>query len=132
MDRPTKAQGSPLAGSLAAIGDVFGVGCGTVNDLTTSGAPQWLAGIPSWARGQVNYYTTSPIDKWWRWDYCNAASDLILGDPEDGATEKGRGQLPYGINRGHKTGYCHTSGMRDPDQCADESRNIAMNDNARY
>jgi len=43
----TPYQGTPLAGNLAALGDAFGVGCGTVADLTTSGAPSWLNGIPN-------------------------------------------------------------------------------------
>ena len=61
-------QGTPLAGNLAAMGDVFGAGCGVQNDLTTSGAATWLSPIPSWARSQVNYYTTSFTDKWWRYE----------------------------------------------------------------
>ncbi|MGB0513305.1 MAG: hypothetical protein ACPGJE_00535, partial [Wenzhouxiangellaceae bacterium] len=68
----TPYHGTALAGNLAAIGDVFGVGCGTNSNLTYSGSASWLAGIPSWARAAVNYYTTSFTDLWWRWDYCNA------------------------------------------------------------
>lgn len=126
----TPYQGTALAGNLAALGSVFGVGCGTNTDLTYSGAANWLAGIPSWARAQVNYYTTSFTDVWWRWDYCNIASDLVLSDPEDGTTERSYGQLPGAINRGHKTGWCHTTGMRDPAQVTDASRNSVMNSQA--
>ena len=54
----------------------------------------------------------------------------FLGDPEDGVTEKAYGQLPGGNNRGHKTGWCHTSGMRDPAQTSDTARNSDMNTNA--
>lgn len=123
-------QGTNLAGILAKLGNWFGVGCGTNNNLTYSGASSWLAGIPSWARAKVNYYTTSFDTAWYRWDYCNAATDLVLSDPEDGTTEKAYGQLPGAINRGHATGQCHTTGMRDPAQYLNASRNATMNANA--
>ncbi|MCB1583516.1 MAG: conditioned medium factor [Xanthomonadales bacterium] len=126
----TPYQGTPLAGNLAALGDIFGVGCGYNANLTVSGASSWLSGIPTWARSKVNYYTTSFTDKWWRYDYCNMASDLVLSDPEDGTTEKSRGQLSGAVNRGHTTGQCHTEGMRDMAQTRDGSRNSSMSANA--
>ncbi len=126
----TPFQGTALAGNLAAIGSVFGAGCGTNNDLTYSGSAAWLANIPSWARAKVYYHTTSFTDVWYRYDYCSLATDLFLGDPEDGVTEKAYGQLPGAVNLGHKTGWCHTSGMRDPAQTTDSSRNANMNANA--
>ncbi len=122
----TPYQGTPLAGNLAALGDVFGAGCGYNSNLTTSGASSWLSGIPTWARNQVSYYTTSFATKWWRYDYCSLATDLFLSDPEDGVTERSRAQLSGGINRGHKTGWCHTNDMRDPGQTSDSSRNSIM------
>jgi hypothetical protein len=126
----TPYQGTALAGNLAALGEVFGAGCGGNSDLTYSGAASWLAGIPSWARAQVHYSTTSFTDVWYRYDYCSLGTDLFLGDPEDGVTERAYGQLPGGNNRGHKTGWCHTSGMRDPAQTSDSVRNADMNANA--
>ena len=126
----TPYQGTPLAGNLAALGDVFGVGCGVNSNLTTSGASAWLAGIPTWARNRTNFYTTSFETVWWRYDYCSIGTDLFLSDPEDGVIEKSRGQLSSGINRGHKTGWCHTLDMRDPGQTSDSSRNSTMNVNA--
>lgn len=126
----TPYQGTALAGNLAALGSVFGVGCGSNTDLTYNGAANWLAGIPSWARSKVNYYSTSFTDVWWRYDYCHLATDLLLSDPEDGTTEKAYAQLSGAINRGHKTGWCHTSGMRDPAQTTDSSRNSTMNSTA--
>jgi hypothetical protein len=78
----------------------------------------------------VHYSTTSFTDVWYRYDYCSLATDMFLGDPEDGVTERDYGQLPGGNNRGHKTGWCHTSGMRDPAQTSDASRNADMNANA--
>ncbi len=122
----TPYQGTPIAGNLASIGNVFGVGCGYNYNLTTSGAAAWLSGIPTWARGQVNYYTTSFSTKWWRNDYCSFATDIFLSDPEDGVIEKSRGQLSGANNRGHKIGWCHTHDMRDPGQTGDSSRNYSM------
>lgn len=127
----TPYQGTNLAGVLAALGSLFGVGCGTNSNLTYSGAASWLAGVPNWARGQVNYYTTAfRSTNWWTNDYCNFASDLVLSDPEDGTVERTYGQLPGGVNRGHVAGQCHTAGMRDPAQYLDSSRNSVMNSNA--
>jgi hypothetical protein len=127
----TPYQGTNLAGVLAALGGIFGVGCGTNDNLTYSGASAWLAGIPASARAKVNYYTTSfTSTNWWTNDYCNFASDLVLSDPEDGTTEQAYGQLSGAVNRGHTTGQCHTSGMRDPAQYLDSARNATMNTNA--
>ncbi len=127
----TPYQGTNLAGILATLGNWFGVGCGTNANLSYSGASSWLAGIPTSNRAKVNYYTTSfKTTNWWTNDYCNAATDLVLDDPEDGTTEKAYGQLPGAINRGHTNGQCHTSGMRDPAQYLDSSRNATMNTNA--
>ncbi len=127
----TPYKGTNLAGILATLGSWFGVGCGTNNDLTYSGASAWLAGIPTSTRAKVNYYTTSfTFTHWWVNDYCNFATDLVLSDPEDGTTEQVNGQLSGGINRGHTIGQCHTSGMRDPAQYLDSSRNATMNSNA--
>jgi len=127
----TPYQGTNLAGILAALGSWFGVGCGTNDNLTYSGASAWLAGIPTWARAKVNYYTTSfRITNWWTNDYCNFATDLVLNDPEDGTTEQSYGQLSGAVNRGHTTGQCHTRNMRDPAQFLDATRNAVMNTNA--
>lgn len=123
----TPYQGTALAGSLAMIGSVFGAGCGTNWDLTYDGASLWLSGIPTWARSRVYYSTTSFNDVWWRYDYCHLATDVFLSDPEDGTTEKSAGQLSGANNMGHKTGWCHTAGMRDPAQYTDSSRNANMN-----
>lgn len=127
----TPYQGTNLAGILATLGNWFGVGCGKQTDLTYSGAAAWLAGIPSWAKAKVNYYTTSfAPTQWWVNDYCQIATDLVLSDPEDGTVEKANAQLPGAINRGHVTGQCHTSGMRDPAQYLNSSRNATMSANA--
>nr|WP_225444338.1 choice-of-anchor X domain-containing protein [Pseudomarimonas arenosa] len=127
----TPYQGTNLAGILATLGSWFGVGCGTNDNLTYSGASSWLSGIPTSSRAKVNYYTTSfKSTNWWTNDYCNFATDLVLSDPEDGTTEKAKGQLSGAVNRGHTNGQCHTTGMRDPAQYKDSSRNATMNSNA--
>ena len=126
----TPYKGTALAGNAAVLGQIFGAGCGSNYDLTYNGAANWLSGVPTWARNAVNYYTTSFTDKWWRYDYCHLVTDLLLNDPDDGTTEKSYGQLSSGINRGHKTGWCHTTGMRDAPQVQDSGRNSTMNSNA--
>ena len=123
----TPYQGTAIAGNLAAIGSIFGAGCGSNNDLTYSGAAAWMANIPTWARAKVFYHTTSFTDVWYRYDYCSLATDLFLGDPEDGVVERAYAQLPGANNLGHKTGWCHSSGMRDPAQTTDSARNRNMN-----
>ncbi|MCQ4167330.1 choice-of-anchor X domain-containing protein [Tahibacter harae] len=127
----TPYKGTNLAGILATLGSWFGVGCGTNDNLSYNGAAAWLAGIPTSSRAKVNYYTTAfRTTNWWTNDYCQIATDLVLSDPEDGTTEQSNGQLSGGVNRGHTTGQCHTSGMRDPAQYLDSSRNATMNANA--
>ncbi len=127
----TPYKGTNLAGILATLGSWFGVGCGSQNDLTYSGAAAWGNGITTTTRAKVNYYTTSfKLTNWWTNDYCNFATDLVLSDPEDGTTEQVNGQFSSAVNRGHTTGQCHTSGMRDPAQYQDASRNAVMNSNA--
>ncbi len=123
----TPYQGTSLAGNLALLGQIFGVGCGSNWDLTYDGSRLWLSGIPSWARNRVYYATASFEDKWWRYDYCNMASDLVLDDPDDGTVERWAGQLSGAHNMGHKEGWCHTANMRDPAETTDHSRNYWMN-----
>jgi pimeloyl-ACP methyl ester carboxylesterase len=130
-------QGTPLAGNLAALAELFGaVPCGYQNDLTTSGATNWLANIPSWARKQVHYYTTSFTENKGRgiYDYCNIVTDPFLSNPDDGVVEKGRGQLSGANNEGHTTGYCHFAElMRDPSQVTTPTlRNDDMKEKGRY
>jgi hypothetical protein len=126
----TPYQGTALAGNLALLGQIFGAGCGSNYDMTYSGAAAWIANIPSWARAKVYYHTTSFTDVWYRYDYCNIATDPFLSDPDDGVVEHAYAQLTGANNLGHKTGWCHTSGMRDPSQTTDASRNSNMNSNA--
>ncbi len=126
----TPYQGTALAGLLAVLGQIFGAGCGTNFDLTYDGSSLWLSGIPGWARSRVYYHTTAFQNVWWRYDYCHLASDLFLSDPDDGVIERWAGQLSGANNLGHKSGWCHTNGMRDPAQYNDSARNANMNANA--
>lgn len=110
----TPYQGTPLA-SLGAFA------CGVNNDMTPSGSAAWLANVPSWARAEVSYWTTSDAGS-----ACNFLTSLFLTDPEDGTVEKFRGQLPGGNDMGHVAGWCHTTGMSYPANYTDHVRNQAM------
>lgn len=111
-------QGTPLA-SLGFFA------CGVNNDMTPSGSATWLAGIPTWARAKVWYWTTSDGGS-----ACNFLTGLILSNPEDGTVEQARGQLPGANSMGHLTGWCHTTGMSYPASYTDHARNAGMNTNA--
>lgn len=125
----TPYQGTPLAGNLAVLGDLFGAGCGVNFDLSTDGSALWLAGIPTASRSRVHYWTTS-FEDGFGFDFCNLVSDFFLSDPDDGVIERSRGQLPGANNMGHLEGWCHSQGMRDPAHYFDSSRNADMNANA--
>jgi hypothetical protein len=113
--------GTPLAGLLAGIGQVFGIGCGPNTDLSESGAVLWAVGIPTWARNEVTVYTTSFAGLW-----CEFVTNLLLDNPEDGVTELDRAILP-GMNvMPHFVGQCHTYLMLEPAQFLDSARNAAM------
>lgn len=121
--RRIQSVASPYQGTpLASLG---GFSCGVNNDMTPAGSTTWLAGIPSWARAEVWYWTTSNSGS-----ACNFFSGLILTDPEDGTVEQFRGQLPGANSMGHVTGWCHTTGMTNPANYTDHVRNALMNTNA--
>lgn len=111
----TPYQGTPLA-SLGSFA------CGVNSDMTPSGSATWLAGIPSWARNEVWYWTTSNSGS-----ACNFLTDFFLTNPEDGTVEQSRGQLTGAHSMGHVTGWCHTTGMSNPANYTDHTRNQAMN-----
>lgn len=124
-------QGTALAGNAAVLGDIFGFGCGENADMTYAGSANWLSLIPTSSRQQVWYYTTAFEDRPFLYDYCNIITDLLLDDPDDGVIERSAGQLPGANNMGHVEDWCHTTGMRDPAQCTDASRNATINARAR-
>jgi len=120
-------EGTALAGNLAALGQVLGIQCGSNYDLTYDGAAAWLSGIPTASRSKLHTYTTTFTNVPFFYDYCSIASDILLSDPEDGVTEDFSGHIVGGVNMGLRTGWCHVSGMRDPAQTGDSSRNTIMN-----
>lgn len=96
--------------------------CGVNDNLTPSGAVTWLAGIPTWARREVYYYTTANSGFF----ACQLLTALLLSNPEDGTTEREAGQLAGGNNMGHVTGWCHTTLMSQPAQYRDGARNAIL------
>ena len=120
-------KGTPMAGNLAALGQVFGVQCGANYDMTTTGAAAWLATIPTAVRAKAYTHTTTFTDNPFSYDYCNALTDGFLTDPEDGVTEHSAGHITGANNMGLKTGWCHIAGMRDPAQATDTERNAVIN-----
>jgi len=120
-------EGTPIAGNLAALGEVFGVQCGSNYDLTTAGAAAWLSAIPTAARAKVYTHTTTFTNVPFVYDYCNIFVDPFLSDPEDGVVEHAAGHFPGANDMGLRSGWCHVSGMRDPAQTNDGNRNATLN-----
>jgi len=123
----TPFQGCSLAGSAAGLGQIFGVGCGSNNDLSTSGAKSWLSDISIQSRSEVYFYFTQYATGGLI-NSCSTAANLILKWPNDGTTEVEFANLPYGNNQqgNPKKGWCHTTGMNHPPQCTDSTRNKEM------
>ncbi|MDG2055527.1 MAG: hypothetical protein P8J86_12585 [Phycisphaerales bacterium] len=123
-------EGTALAGAIAALGEVFGIQCGTNFDMTYDGAALWLSGIPTWARQETYTSTSSFVDEWFSYDYCHLASDLLLSDPDDGVVESWSGRIDGGNDLGHIEGWCHIGGMVEPPECTDPARNSDFNESA--
>lgn len=118
--RPIQSVATPYQGTpLAQFG---GLACGVNNNMTPAGSATWLSGIPSWARAEVSYWTTSNSGS-----ACSGVTDFLLTNPEDGTVEQFRGQLPGANSMGHVLGWCHTTGMSNPANYTDHARNQAMN-----
>ncbi len=114
--------GSPLASTLAGLGGIFGVGCGSNDDLSSGGATVWLAGIPSWARSEVFFWTTQNSGS-----ACNSLTNLFLSSPNDGVVERSKGILSGGNNMGHISGWCHSTGMSNSANYLDHALNLLRN-----
>jgi len=123
----TPYQGCSMAGSAANLGKVFGVGCGTNNDLAPDGARLWLSGISMDTRKLVHYYTTSYQQGKLFGDYCNMAVNAVLQWPNDGVTENVFTPLVGGNNEGNVQKQCHTTEMGYTAQYYDNTRNSVMN-----
>ncbi|MEC8495057.1 MAG: choice-of-anchor X domain-containing protein [Planctomycetota bacterium] len=118
--RRIQSLGAPYSGTpLASLGFFA---CGVNDNLTPSGSITWLAGIPTWARREVYYYTTANSGFF----ACQFLTALLLSNPEDGTTEREAGQLAGANNMGHVTGWCHTTSMSQPAQYRDGARNAII------
>lgn len=122
----TPFLGTPLAGSIADLGEVFGIQCGANYDMTYDGAAQWTSFIPGWSRSETWVWSTTFEDGWF-YDYCNLFSDFLLSDPEDGVVEVSQAHLDGTNDMGTKEGWCHIENMADPAQTYDPTRNAEMN-----
>lgn len=116
-------RGTALAGSLAAIGKVFGVGCGSNTDLTHDGAERWLSTISMDARKKVFYHTSQYKPLSW----CNLAANAVLAWPNDGVTEYDYSNLDGGNPVVHLEKWCHSADMKYPSQTLNHEQNKAMN-----
>jgi len=123
----TPFKGCTAAGTLAELGKVFGVGCGSNTDLSLDGAVNWLAGISMESRRSVHFYTTTYEQGTFFGDYCNLAMNIILQWPNDGTCEIKFSVLDGATNMGNKQKWCHTSSMKYPSQYTDTARNAEMN-----
>eukprot|EP01113_Clastostelium_recurvatum_P016310 TRINITY_DN192_c0_g1_i3.p1 TRINITY_DN192_c0_g1~~TRINITY_DN192_c0_g1_i3.p1 ORF type:complete len:671 (-),score=219.98 TRINITY_DN192_c0_g1_i3:86-2098(-) len=123
-------QGCSGAGSLAGIGKLFGIACGTNHDLTVDGSKLWLAGISLYFRQKTYFYTTTYKRNQFFGDYCNLPINSVLNWPNDGTSELTRTVLPGAYNVGNTEQWCHTTGMKYKPQCSDPKRNAEINKNA--
>jgi len=55
----TPYTGCTAAGSMANLGEIFGVGCGSNNDLSIDGARNWMSGISPETTADIFFYTTT-------------------------------------------------------------------------
>ncbi|KAG2389303.1 hypothetical protein C9374_013863 [Naegleria lovaniensis] len=119
----TPYRGSGLAGCVAGIGNVVGIGCGSQSDLTYDGASKWLSSIPLAARQKVWYSYT--VYKPYSW--CSLPANAVLKWPNDGTCEKARATVEGANLQDTKTAWCHTADMKYKCQCLDTERNALMN-----
>lgn len=123
----TPYQGCSAAGNAAALGKIFGVGCGSNSDLTRDGAVNWLTGISNDSREAVHFYTTTYKQGNFFGDYCSLPMNVILQWPNDGTTELKYATLPGATNEGNTEQECHISQMQYEPQTDDDPRNIDLN-----
>jgi hypothetical protein len=122
-------KGSTLAGVLALIGEVFGIGCGPNVDLARDGAELWLKGISNHTRQDVFYFTTTYKNSFFG-GYCVLGENLLILTPNDGTAELPLTVLEGANYMGNTEGWCHTDDMSYPPQTHDHVRNAVMNSKA--
>jgi len=123
----TPWKGCTAAGTLAELGRIFGVGCGSNTDLSLDGAINWLSGISMASRSKVHFFTTTYEQGTTFGDWCSLPMNIVLQWPNDGTTEIKYGTLDGGIYMGNKQKWCHTTGMKYQAQYTDAARNAEMN-----
>jgi len=126
----TPYNGNTAAGSMANLGEVFGVGCGANPDLALDGAANWLTGISVSTRNQVHYFTTTYEQGNFFGDYCSLPMNLVLEWPNDGVTEFVNAKLKDAVNEGNTEKWCHSVDMWYTPQFDDNSRNALLNSQA--
>lgn len=120
-------EGNSLAGSIAGLGSLFGIGCGSNFDLSLDGAKLWTRGLTSSTRSNIYYYTTTYKQGNFFGDYCNMAANMVLEWPNDGVCELEFADLPGANNMGNTQKQCHSQGMNYMVQYDDQARNQDMN-----
>jgi hypothetical protein len=123
----TPYHGSAVAGTLADIGNIFGLLCGSNDDLTYDGAERWLGEIPPDKQNEVYYYTTQYGDGGLFGSYCIWGAGALLGHPNDGLVTISKTDLPEGHLVNHFVGECHSVGMHYDPQCKNKERNTEIN-----
>jgi len=126
----TPFQGCTAAGGLADLGDIFGIGCGSNNDLSLDGSRSWLTGITTEIRKLCYFYTTTYEQNKFFGDWCNLPINAILQWPNDGTTEIKHAPMVGGVNLGNSEKECHTTGMSYPPQYHNPTRNQKMSRDA--
>eukprot|EP00741_Cyanophora_paradoxa_P000946 tig00000448_g914.t1 len=123
----TPFHGSSIAGRWASIFGLLGYGCGSVADLTPTGAELWLSYMRDEARRDVYYFATrSPAGEL----PCDRRTDLLLLKPNDGATENLYNQLAGANSMGVTEAECHMDMMNYPSQTLNGSRNVDISRHA--
>ena len=110
----TPFGGTKLAGVAALRLQVLGAECGANAGLTESGSARWLPHVPSWARAQVWTHTVSAHSQTWAFDYCHAATDVLLREPGDGFAEARSMRLSGGRGNTDHVGACCGPSMPQP------------------
>jgi len=133
--RKIQSIATPYLGNSALSNlDLDGVvdGCDPPNDLTREGALGWMTGIAQTNVQLTNVYRTQ-YDKGGLFGngWCNQLMNLVLKNPNDGATEvvysapETGGQV-FDVVKG----WCHAEGMNWPPSFWDSTRNKEMSDAA--